>query len=85
MNPNTGTLPVFRTRVDADITLGIYSDTLSLSATVVDGNPWGLSFVKTSSIWPTTPGCSRHPEDLVRQLSTDGPTKGDRIPAPLRG
>ena len=24
LNPNTGTLPVFRSRIDAEITLGIY-------------------------------------------------------------
>ncbi len=42
MNPNTGTLPMFRTRVDADITLGIYRRHPIL---IRDGdpavNPWG--------------------------------------------
>lgn len=45
LNPNTGTLPMFRTRKDADITLGIYSrhPVLILDGHP-DGNPWGLSF-----------------------------------------
>ncbi|MEI6621219.1 MAG: N-6 DNA methylase, partial [Actinomycetes bacterium] len=47
LNPNTGTLPMFRTRKDADITLAMYrrhgvlwSDHESI------GNPWGLSFMR---------------------------------------
>lgn len=45
MNPNTGTLPVFRTRIDADITLRIYRRHATLIRDdVPDGNPWGLSF-----------------------------------------
>jgi hypothetical protein len=43
MNPNTGTLPMFRTRTDADITLRLYQRhpvlILDNSAT---GDPWGL-------------------------------------------
>ncbi|MEV8307352.1 DNA methyltransferase [Streptomyces flavidovirens] len=50
-NPNTGTLPVFRTRRDAEITLGIYRrvpvlrrepDAEGKGAT----NPWGLTFMR---------------------------------------
>ncbi|MFE9341229.1 Eco57I restriction-modification methylase domain-containing protein [Streptomyces sp. NPDC007063] len=50
VNPNTGTLPVFRTRRDAEITLGIYRrvpvlkrepDANGKGAT----NPWGLTFM----------------------------------------
>ncbi|MDZ5661395.1 N-6 DNA methylase [Nocardioides sp. S-58] len=43
LNPNTGTLPVFRTRRDADITLACYRRHPVL---IRDGgaNPWGLSF-----------------------------------------
>ena len=45
MNPNTGTLPMFRTRVDADITLGIYRrHPVLIRDDDPDGNPWGLSF-----------------------------------------
>jgi len=45
LNPNTGTLPMFRTRKDADITLGIYSrQPVLMRDDDSDGNPWGLSF-----------------------------------------
>jgi len=45
MNPNTGTLPMFRTRLDADITLGIYQrHPVLIEDGNLDGNPWNLSF-----------------------------------------
>ncbi|VBA35361.1 hypothetical protein LAUMK13_00705 [Mycobacterium innocens] len=45
LNPNTGTLPMFRSRVDADITLGVYSrHPVLIRDNEPDGNPWGLSF-----------------------------------------
>jgi len=46
LNPNTGTLPIFRTRRDAEITLGIYKriPVLVDENDPVDGNPWGISF-----------------------------------------
>ena len=45
LNPNTGTLPVFATRRDADITLGIYKrHPILIKDADPDGNPWGLSF-----------------------------------------
>ncbi|OBB87562.1 restriction endonuclease [Mycobacterium colombiense] len=45
LNPNTGTLPMFRSRKDADITLGIYSrHPILIRDGDPDGNPWGLSF-----------------------------------------
>jgi len=45
MNPNTGTLPMFRTRIDADITLGIYNrHSVLIRDDDADGNPWGLTF-----------------------------------------
>jgi hypothetical protein len=44
MNPNTGTLPMFRSRIDADITLGVYSrHPVQIRDDDPDGNPWGLS------------------------------------------
>jgi hypothetical protein len=47
LNPNTGTLPMFSTRVDADITLGIFDRHPVLIRDVdPDGNPWGLSFAR---------------------------------------
>jgi hypothetical protein len=45
MNPNTGTLPMFRSRIDADITLGIYRRLpILIRDADSDGNPWGLTF-----------------------------------------
>jgi hypothetical protein len=44
LNPNTGTLPMFRSRKDADITLGIYSrHPVLIRDGDPDGNPWGLT------------------------------------------
>ncbi|WP_433233396.1 Eco57I restriction-modification methylase domain-containing protein [Micromonospora sp. CA-248260] len=47
VNPNTGTLPVFRSRRDAEITLGIYRRVpVLLKEGDPNGNPWGLSFMR---------------------------------------
>ncbi|MDR6685762.1 hypothetical protein J2Y41_001317 [Arthrobacter sp. 1088] len=48
INPNTGTLPIFRTRRDAEITLGIYRrvPVLINENDPVNGNPWGVSFMQ---------------------------------------
>ncbi|MBL6276077.1 N-6 DNA methylase [Micromonospora fiedleri] len=46
VNPNTGTCPLFRSRRDAEITLGIYSRVPVLfKEGDPRGNPWGLSFI----------------------------------------
>jgi hypothetical protein len=46
VNPNTGTLPIFRTRRDAEITLGIYHRVpVLLKEGDPDGNPWGIRFM----------------------------------------
>jgi hypothetical protein len=45
LNPNTGTCPVFRTRRDAEITLGIYRRMpVLVSESAPNGNPWGITF-----------------------------------------
>ncbi|WP_405641492.1 Eco57I restriction-modification methylase domain-containing protein [Streptomyces uncialis] len=45
MNPNTGTCPVFRTRRDMEITLGIYQRVPVLHKEGnQEGNPWNLKF-----------------------------------------
>ncbi|HEX3785689.1 MAG TPA: hypothetical protein VHX38_39055 [Pseudonocardiaceae bacterium] len=45
MNPNTGTLPMFRTRKDADIALGIYRrHPVLIRDEAEGGNPWVLTF-----------------------------------------
>jgi hypothetical protein len=47
LNPNTGTCPVFRSRRDAEITLGIYRRVPVLidETAKASGNPWGISFM----------------------------------------
>ena len=45
LNPNTGTLPIFRTRRDAEITLACYrKHPILIRDGAPDGNPWGLRF-----------------------------------------
>jgi hypothetical protein len=47
LNPNTGTCPVFLSRRDAEITLGIYRRVPVLwQEANPAGNPWGLSFLR---------------------------------------
>ncbi|MGE5765372.1 MAG: hypothetical protein ACM3ZF_16345 [Mycobacterium leprae] len=47
LNPNTKTLPVFRSRRDAEITLGIYRRVpVLIREGDPDGNPWGVSFTQ---------------------------------------
>ncbi|MCV7261129.1 Eco57I restriction-modification methylase domain-containing protein [Mycobacterium shimoidei] len=46
LNPNTGTCPVFRSRRDAEITLGIYRRVpVLIREGDPDGNPWGIRFM----------------------------------------
>jgi hypothetical protein len=65
LNPNTGTLPMFRTRTDADITLGIYG----LHGVLIrdgdpNGNPWNLSF-GTLFHMANDSGLFHQPDDLA--------------------
>jgi len=47
LNPNTGTCPVFRTRRDAEITLGIYRRVpVLIKEGDPNGNPWGIKFMQ---------------------------------------
>ncbi|MFC8097916.1 Eco57I restriction-modification methylase domain-containing protein [Streptomyces sp. NPDC057363] len=47
LNPNTGTLPVFRSRRDAEITLGMYRRLPVLwKEETPNGNPWNVSFLR---------------------------------------
>ncbi|MDF9717347.1 DNA methyltransferase [Nocardioides sp. ChNu-99] len=48
LNPNTGTCPVFRSRRDAEITIGIYKrvPVLINENDPVNGNPWGIKFMQ---------------------------------------
>jgi len=45
VNPNTGTAPVFRSRRDAEITIGIYKRVPVLWRVEPEENPWALSFM----------------------------------------
>ena len=45
-NPNTRTLPVFRTRPDADLTRMIYDRVPVLNNEVTGENPWGIAFLR---------------------------------------
>jgi hypothetical protein len=44
VNPNTGTAPVFKSRRDAEITIGIYKRVPVLWRDEPEENPWALSF-----------------------------------------
>jgi hypothetical protein len=47
LNPNTGTCPIFRTRRDAEITLGIYQRVpVLIREGDPSGNPWGVKFMQ---------------------------------------
>ncbi len=47
LNPNTGTCPVFRTRRDAEVTLGVYQRVpVLVRESAPGGNPWGISFTR---------------------------------------
>lgn len=48
LNPNTGTCPVFRSRRDAEITLGMYRrvPVLIRQNDPIHGNPWGIKFAR---------------------------------------
>jgi hypothetical protein len=66
LNPNTGTLPMFRSRVDADITLGIYArHPVLIRDDGPDGNPWGLSFSQGLFNMASDSGLFRGSEDLT--------------------
>ncbi|MFV2008443.1 MULTISPECIES: Eco57I restriction-modification methylase domain-containing protein [unclassified Micromonospora] len=67
LNPNTGTCPVFLSRRDAEITLGIYRRVPILwDEAKVDGNPWGVSFSQGLFNMATDSGLFRGYDDLVQ-------------------
>ncbi|NEB51549.1 N-6 DNA methylase [Streptomyces griseus] len=68
MNPNTGTCPVFRSRRDMEITLGIYRRIpVFLKEGATGGNPWGVKF-QLMIMMNTDSDKFRTHEDLI----TDG-------------
>ncbi|MEY9956699.1 DNA methyltransferase [Streptacidiphilus sp. MAP5-52] len=75
VNPNTGTLPLFRSRRDAEITLGIYRQAnVLLREGEPNGNPWGVTL--------TTMFHMSNDSHLFRtreQLEDDGWTLADNV------
>jgi hypothetical protein len=66
MNPNTGTLPMFRTRTDADICLGVYlRHPVLINSRSTPGNPWALIF-GTVFHMANDAGIFHQPADLNR-------------------
>lgn len=66
MNPNTGTLPMFRTRTDADITLGIYRrHPILINDRSSKVNPWGLSFKQGLFNMASDSALFSQPDDLT--------------------
>lgn len=68
LNPNTGTLPIFRTRRDAEITLGIYRRHPVLVNDATGANPWQLFFRQGLFNMASDSGLFR----TADQLETDG-------------
>ncbi|MFJ4481646.1 Eco57I restriction-modification methylase domain-containing protein [Streptomyces longwoodensis] len=65
LNPNTGTCPVFRSRRDMEITLGIYRRVpVLLKEGAADGNPWGVKF-QLMTMMNTDSDKFRTREDLI--------------------
>ncbi len=73
LNPNTGTCPVFRSRHDAEIALGIYRriPVLIHEAKGVDGNPWEISFLRMFEM--------SHASHLFRPDAQNGETFDDLL------
>lgn len=46
VNPNTRTMPVFRTKIDAELTKSIYHNFPVLVNDALRENPWGVSFLR---------------------------------------
>lgn len=66
VNPNTGTLPIFASRRDADITIGIHQrHPVLVRVGQATGNPWGLSFSQGLFNSASDSGHFRSIEDLT--------------------
>ena len=85
VNPNTGTTPVFRSRRDAEITVGIYKRVPVLWRDDQGNNPWGLLFLRMFDM-ANDAGLFHTREDLERadwQLTSNIFTRGDERKLPL--
>ncbi|MEU3456739.1 DNA methyltransferase [Micromonospora sp. NPDC006766] len=82
LNPNTGTCPVFRSRRDAEITLGIYRRVpVLIKEGDPKGNPWGVSFMtmfhmsNDSHLFHTRGGLESDGWTLTGNVFTKGSSK----------
>ncbi|MDN5851877.1 MAG: restriction endonuclease, partial [Actinomycetia bacterium] len=71
INPNTGTLPMFRTRADAEITLGVYCRHPILIHESGNRNPWDLTFSQGLFNMASDSNLFAQPDDL-RNADFDG-------------
>jgi len=87
VNPNTGTMPLFRFPRDARITLGIYGHVPVLwQDGKRDGNPWQISFMQGLFNMSTDAWLFRTDEDLLRdgwKLDRNIFVKGNKRMLPL--
>ncbi len=87
LNPNTGTLPLFQSRVDAEITVRIYRrHPVLIRDGDKSGNPWGLSFKQGLFNMASDSGLFRTAGDLsAEEADFDGWawTKGTKQWLPL--
>lgn len=67
LNPNTGTAPLFRSRRDAEITMGIYRRVPILWQESPEANPWSLSFLQDLFNMATHSGLFRTRERLEEE------------------
>jgi hypothetical protein len=66
LNPNTGTLPTFRTRKDAEITLSIYArHPILVRDDVNGGDPWSLTFSQGLFNMASDSDQFYQPDDLI--------------------
>jgi Eco57I restriction-modification methylase len=85
VNPNTGTMPLFRFPRDAEITLGIYARVPVLWRDKPDANPWEISFMAMFHM-ANDSRLFRTDEELLRdgwKLDGNVFVKGDKRMLPL--
>jgi hypothetical protein len=84
LNPNTGTLPVFRTRADAEITLGVYRrHPILIRDGQAQGNVWGLTFSQGLFNMASDSGMFRQRDELAAEDFNGWSYDGDMEYLPL--
>lgn len=93
VNPNTGTCPVFRTAIDAELTRKIYERVPVLVNARTGENPWGIRFMRMfdmsndSDLFYAEPGAGRLPlyeAKLIHQFDHRWATYEDGMVRDLR-